>query len=84
MLLNVSVYAGRLGGNAPRFRPYLTSLVMTVVAAGLLYSVLPIFQLAVGGLLKRVIRMETLPALGIITAFVYGVVQSFRAGNHLY
>jgi heavy metal translocating P-type ATPase len=84
MLLNFSVYAGHFGGVPANLRPYLPYVVMALAAPVVLYSAKPVFHLAWRGLVNRVIRMEALLALGIIAAFGYSAVQSYRGSNHIY
>jgi copper/silver-translocating P-type ATPase len=84
MALNLSVYLGafdRMPGDIHRILPF---IVMALASPVLLYSARPILRIAYRGLLARTLRMESLLALGILSAFTYSTVESIRGGNHIY
>ncbi len=78
MVLNLSVY---LGGTVRQFLPY---LVMALAAPVVFYCGLPVLRLGWAGLRVGRPRMETLLALGIVSAYGYSVAQTLLGGNHLY
>jgi heavy metal translocating P-type ATPase len=57
---------------------------MALAAPVVFYSAQPVFRLAWRGLVNRVIQMEALLALGIVTAFGYSTLQYFRGSTHIY
>lgn len=84
MMLNLSVFFGyfdHLEGSLRRILPF---IVMTLATPVVFYSAYPILRLALLGVRQRVIRMETLLALGIVSAYGYSTVAAFRGGTHLY
>ncbi|MGD1070394.1 MAG: cation-translocating P-type ATPase [Bryobacteraceae bacterium] len=78
MTLNLSVY---LGGGLQHFLPF---LVMGLATPVVFYCGLPILRMAYLGLRQGVARMETLLAIGIVSAYGYSVTQALRGGNHIY
>ena len=84
MSLSLVVYAGYFEPISPSVRRYLPFLLMALATPVVFYCAAPIFRLAWRGLLHGAIRMEALLALGIGSAYLYSVLQAFRAGLHLY
>ena len=78
MVLNLSVY---LGGTVRQFLPF---LVMALAAPVVFYCGFPVLRIGWTGLRAGRPRMETLLALGIVSAYGYSVAQTFLGGNHLY
>jgi heavy metal translocating P-type ATPase len=84
MTLNVGIYAGyfqEIPDYIVRTLPY---LLMVLSVPPVFYSARPIIHLAWRGILNRAIRMETLLALGILSAFFYSLHQTFTGGAHVY
>lgn len=84
MTLNLSVFLGyfeHLEGSIRRILPF---VVMSLAAPVILYSAQPILALAWQGLRHRVLRMESLLALGIVSAYGYSAVEAVRGGTHIY
>jgi P-type E1-E2 ATPase len=48
------------------------------------YCGYPILNLAWRGLVNGVVRMESLLSLGVLTAYFYSIVQTFRGDRHIY
>ncbi|MBI4903728.1 MAG: heavy metal translocating P-type ATPase [Acidobacteria bacterium] len=84
MGLNLSVYLGAFDNMPAAVRPYLPFVVMLLTLPVLLYSARPVFRLAWVGLKNGSLRMESLLSLGILAAFSYSAVESFRGGIHIY
>lgn len=84
MSFSLVLYAGyfeQISGSVRRGLPFLLMVLATPV---IFYCGQPILRLAWSGLLNRTIRMEALLALGILAAYAYSVVQTFRGEIHLY
>ncbi|MGO8797361.1 MAG: heavy metal translocating P-type ATPase [Candidatus Sulfotelmatobacter sp.] len=84
MSFSLVLYAGyfeQISGSVRRGLPFLLMVLATPVV---FYCAQPILRLAWRGLLNRTIRMEALLALGILAAYGYSVVQTFRGEIHLY
>ncbi len=84
MTLNVGLYAGyfqKVPEHILRIMPYVLMLLATPTV---FYSARPIIHIAWRGLLNRAIRMETLLALGILSAFFYSLYQTVTGGVHIY
>jgi heavy metal translocating P-type ATPase len=84
MTLNVGIYAGYFQEIPPTIERYLPYVLMFLATPAVFYSAKPILYLAWRGLLNRVVRMETLLALGILAAYFYSVHQTFTGGIHVY
>ncbi|MFN7923153.1 MAG: heavy metal translocating P-type ATPase [Bryobacteraceae bacterium] len=59
-------------------------LLLALATPAVFYSGWPILRLAAIGLRERTVRMETLLALGILSAYVLSAVAVFRGGTHFY
>jgi len=84
MSFSLVLYAGyfeQISGSVRRGLPFLLMVLATPVV---FYCAQPVLRLAWRGLLNRTIRMESLLALGILSAYGYSVVQTFRGEIHLY
>ena len=84
MSFSLVLYAGyfeHISGSVRRGLPFLLMAMATPVV---FYCAQPILRIAWRGLLHRTIRMESLLALGILAAYGYSVVQTFRGEIHLY
>jgi heavy metal translocating P-type ATPase len=84
MTLNAGIYARYLQDIPETIARFFPFLLMVLTAPAVFYSAQPILRLAWRGLLNRAIRMETLLALGILTAFGYSVHQTLVGGDHVY
>jgi len=84
MSFSLVLYTGyfeQISGSVRRGLPFLLMFLATPVV---FYCAQPVLRLAWRGLLNRTIRMEALLALGILSAYGYSVVQTFRGEIHLY
>jgi len=84
MMLNLAVYLGYFNDLPDNLRRALPFLVMTLAAPVVFWSALPILRLAGRSILNRTLRMETLLALGIVSAYGYSVAEAIRGGSHIY
>lgn len=84
MMLNVGVYVGYFVATPPALRRFLPWLLMALSAPAVFWAAWPVTRLAIGGLRNRVVRMETLLALGIFAAWIYSAVETVRGGPHIY
>ncbi|MBS1791452.1 MAG: heavy metal translocating P-type ATPase [Acidobacteria bacterium] len=83
MTLSMALYVGYFEQIAESVRRFLPFVLMALATPIIFYSAMPILKPAWLGLRNRVIRMETLLGLGILTAYVYSAVQAFL-GGHVY
>ena len=84
MSFSLVLYAGYFENISGSVRRGLPFLLMALATPVVFYCAQPILRVAWRGLLHRTIRMESLLALGILAAYGYSVVQSFRGEIHLY
>jgi len=84
MSLSLVLYAGYFEQISAGVRHGLPFVLMVLATPVVFYCAQPVLRLAVRGLLNRTIRMEALLALGILAAYGYSVVQTFRGEIHLY
>jgi len=84
MTLSAVLYVGYfepIAASATHVMPWvLLALSLPVI----LYSAQPILRVAFHALRTFTVRMETLLAIGIVSAFVYSIVETIRGGTHLY
>ncbi|MBK9315436.1 MAG: heavy metal translocating P-type ATPase [Acidobacteria bacterium] len=84
MTLNTALYVGyfeRIAESIDRFLPYVLMALATPVV---IYSARPITHLAWRALINKTVRMETLLAIGILTAYIFSIIQVFRGVSHVY
>ena len=84
MSLSIVLYAGyfeQISGSVRRGLPF---LLMVLATPAVFFCAQPVLRLAWRGLMNRTIRMEALLALGVLSAYSYSVVQTFRGEIHLY
>jgi len=84
MSFSLVLYAGYFERISDSVRRGLPFLLMALATPVVFYCAQPILRLAWRGFLNRTLRMESLLALGILTAYGYSVVQAFRGDIHLY
>jgi P-type Cu2+ transporter len=84
MTFSLAVYASYFEPIADSGRRYVPFLLMALATPVVFYCAQPILRLAWRGLLNRTVRMETLLALGILSAYFYSSVQAFRGETHIY
>ena len=84
MSFSLVLYAGyfeQISGSVRRGLPFVLMALATPVV---FYCAYPILRLAWRGLVNGAIRMELLLAIGILAAYGYSAIQSFRGEIHLY
>ncbi len=74
-------YFEQIASSASLYLPY---LLLTLATPMVFYSAQPILRAAWMGLRNGQIRMETLLSIGILTAYIFSAVQTFRGHTHLY
>jgi heavy metal translocating P-type ATPase len=84
MMLNVALYVGYFQEIPASVQRLLPLVLMALATPAVFYSARPILYLAWRGLVNRVIRMETLLAMGILAAYFYSVQQALTGGEHVY
>ncbi len=84
MSFSFVLYAGYFEQISASIRRGLPFVLMALATPVVFYCGYPILNLAFRGLWNRNIRMEVLLALGILAAYGYSVVQTFRGDIHLY
>jgi len=84
MTLNTALYVGYFERIAESVEGFLPFVLMALATPVVFYSARPILNLAWRALLTRTVRMETLLAIGILTAYVFSVAQAVRGESHVY
>jgi heavy metal translocating P-type ATPase len=74
-------YFQKIGGGVTRYIPF---LLMALATPSVFYCAMPILRIAANGVRLRVLRMESLLAMGILMAYGYSAVLAFRGSNHVY
>jgi heavy metal translocating P-type ATPase len=84
MYLSAIVYVGYFEAtneSAGRIVPF---ILMLLAAPAVFWSAKPILRAAWLGLRQRILRADTLLALGIVAAYVYSTLQAFTGGRLVY
>jgi heavy metal translocating P-type ATPase len=84
MMLSVVIYASYFQAIAASFARYLPLLLLVLTTPAVFYCAAPILRLAWAGARHRAIRMESLLAIGILTAYGYSAAATFTDGAHVY
>lgn len=84
MTLSVPLYVGYFQEISPSVKALFPYILMVMAAPVIFYSARPILHLAWAGLKNGTIRMETLLATGILAAYVYSAIQTFRGETLIY
>jgi heavy metal translocating P-type ATPase len=84
MTFSTVFYVGLFETIAPDVHRYLPFVLWALTTPVVFYSAWPILRSAWLGVRARVLRMESLLALGILAAYVFSIVQAFRSGKHYY
>ena len=84
MTFSLVVYASYFGRVTASFGSYVPFLLMALATPSVFYCAAPILRIAWRGALARSLRMESLLALGILTAYGYSAVQAFLGTNYIY
>jgi len=84
MTFSLVIYTSYFQKIAASFAAYIPFVLMGLATPSVFYCALPILRIAWAGVRARVLRMETLLAMGILMAYGYSVVQAFTARKHVY
>ncbi len=84
MTFSVVVYTSYFQRVAPSFARYIPLLLMALATPSVFYCAAPVLRIAAGGLKLGRLRMESLLAMGILTAYGYSAVQAFAGNQHVY
>jgi heavy metal translocating P-type ATPase len=84
MTLSAVLYIGYFEQIADSVSRYLPFVLMALATPAVFYSAHPILRLALAGLRHRAVRMETLLAVGILSAYGSSALAAFRGGRHFY
>ena len=84
MTLSVVIYASYFEAITASFARYLPALLMALTTPAVFYCAAPVLRLAWAGARRGAIRMESLLAIGILTAYGYSAVAAFTGGPHVY
>ncbi len=84
MYLSMTLYVSFFETIADSVRRYIPFVIWALATPVVFYCGYPILRVAWLGLKNRVIRSDTLLALGILAAYCYSIVQAFRGDPHIY
>jgi heavy metal translocating P-type ATPase len=84
MTFSLVVYTSYFEKIGPSFAQYIPFLLMVLATPSVFYCAAPILRIAASGLRLGVLRMESLLAMGILTAYGYSVVLTFSGNDHVY
>jgi heavy metal translocating P-type ATPase len=84
MTLSVVIYASYFESITASFARYLPLVLMALATPAVFYCAAPILRIAWAGARHGVLRMETLLAAGILTAYGYSAQQAVIGGGHVY
>jgi heavy metal translocating P-type ATPase len=84
MTFSLVVYAGYFDKVTAAYARYVPFLLMALAAPAVFYCAAPVLRIAWAGLRAGALRMESLLAMGILTAFGYSAAQAFTGGNRVY
>jgi cation transport ATPase len=84
MTFSLVVYASYFEPITAGFGRYIPFLLMALATPSVFYCAAPILRIAWAGTRAGRLRMESLLAMGILLAYGYSVVQTFRGDNRVY
>ena len=84
MTFSLAIYVSYFEQISDSVRHYMPFVLMVLATPVVFYCGYPIHRLALLGLRNRALRMESLLSLGVLTAYFFSVVQSFRGASHVY
>jgi P-type Cu2+ transporter len=84
MTFSLVVYASYFERVTASFGRYVPFLLMALATPAVFYCAAPVLRIAWAGARNRVLRMETLLALGILSAYGYSAVSAVRGDHHVY
>jgi heavy metal translocating P-type ATPase len=83
MMFSLVVYASYFEAISG-FGRYIPFVLMAIATPSVFYCAAPILRIAWAGARMRMLRMESLLAMGIVTAYGYSVVLAFSGSTHVY
>ncbi|MCX6629898.1 MAG: heavy metal translocating P-type ATPase [Candidatus Solibacter sp.] len=84
MMFSLVVYASYFEPITASYGRYIPFLLMALATPSVFYCAAPVLRVAWAGARAGVLRMESLLAMGILMAYGYSAVQSFRGDNRVY
>jgi heavy metal translocating P-type ATPase len=84
MAFSLALYAGYFQQIAPSFRYYVPFVLLALATPAVFYCAWPVLRIAWRGARMGALRMETLLAMGILTAYCYSAVRAFAGNPHVY
>ncbi len=84
MTFSLVVYTSYFQKVGSSFTRYIPFLLMVLATPAVFYCAAPVLRIAANGLRLRMLRMESLLAMGILTAYGYSVVLTFASNEHVY
>ncbi|MGA3090504.1 MAG: cation-translocating P-type ATPase [Terriglobales bacterium] len=84
MYLSMTLYISFFERISDSIRQYIPFFIWALATPVIFYCGYPILYLAWRALVNRVIRMESLLSLGILIAYFFSIVQTFRGDRHIY
>jgi heavy metal translocating P-type ATPase len=84
MTFSLVVYASYFEPITAGYGRYIPFLLMALATPSVFYCAAPVLRIAWAGARAGALRMESLLAMGILMAYGYSVVQTFRGDNRVY
>ena len=84
MTFSLVIYASYFERVTASFGRYVPFLLMALATPAVFYCAAPVLRIAWAGVRNRVLRMETLLALGILSAYGYSAVSAVLGDRHVY
>jgi Cu2+-exporting ATPase len=81
MTFSLVVYASYFEPITASYSRYIPFLLMALATPSVFYCAAPVLRIAWAGARAGVLRMESLLAMGILMAYGYSAVQTFRGDN---
>lgn len=83
MMFSLVVYASYFE-SITGFGRYIPFVLMGIATPAVFYCAAPILRIAWAGARRGILRMESLLAMGIVTAYGYSIVLAFSGSTHVY
>ena len=84
MTFSLVVYAGYFEPITASYSRYIPFLLMGLATPSVFYCAAPVLRIAWAGARAGHLRMESLLAMGILMAYEYSAVETFRGGHRVY
>ncbi len=84
MMFSLVVYASYFEPITSGYNRYIPFLLMALATPSVFYCAAPVLRIAWAGARAGVLRMESLLAMGVLMAYGYSAVQTFRGDNRVY